>query len=61
VVRDEACDQQPAGDSFAGASATIRSAISTMRPSAMAISNLVLGPPALTQKEIEGHSGHPRR
>jgi len=55
-----AISSRPAS-SFAGASATIRSAISTMRPSAMAISNLVLGPPALTQKEIEGHSGHPRR
>ena len=49
-----AISSRPAS-SFAGASATIRSAISTMRPSAMAISNLVLGPPALTQKEIEGH------
>jgi hypothetical protein len=53
VARDEACDQQPAGE-FLCASATIRSAISTMRPSAMVISKLVLSPPALTQNEIEG-------
>src|SRR5262245_34471420 len=35
-------------------SSAMSSAISTMRPSAMATSKLVLGPPALTQKEIEG-------
>jgi hypothetical protein len=61
VARDEACDQQPAGEFLCRrvGDDPLRDLDDAAVRDGDIDERLVLGPPALTQKEIEGHSGEP--
>ena len=63
MARDEACDQQPAGEFLCRrvGDDPLRDLDDAAVRDGDIDERLVLGPPALTQKEIEGHGGYPRR